>query len=233
MSVRLFAPLRKESGFGKSCSCVVAGHGRARPVQAWADDAVVDEIVVTARQREEKAQSVPLAITTITGAQLDATNSFTLYQAQRLAPSLQIQSIQPRNTSFTIRGLGTNAGITNDGMEQGVGLYIDGVYYARPAATIFDLTDVERIEVLRGPQGTLFGKNTTAGALNVATKAPSFTPHLEGEVSVGDYDFTQFKGSVTGALTDKVAGRLSFSSTSRDGTVQERPLQRRLVRLRQ
>src|SRR5262249_51637870 len=110
-------------------------------------------------------------------------------------------------------------GLTNDGLEPGVGLYIDGVFYARPASATLDFLDVDRVEVLRGPQGTLFGKNTTAGAINVTTRKPSFTPGSEVEVTYGDLDFLQAKASVTGPLGRKIAGRLSFSGTERDGTV--------------
>ena len=100
-----------------------------------------------------------------------------------------------------------------------VGLYIDGVFYARPAVATLDFLDVERVEVLRGPQGTLFGKNTTAGAINVTTRKPSFTRGADFELNVGDLGFVQAKASVTGPLGRRVAGRLSFSGTQRRGTV--------------
>ena len=111
------------------------------------------------------------------------------------------------------------SGSTNDGIEPGVGLYVDGVFYARPAAATLDFLDLERIEVLRGPQGTLFGKNTTAGAINVTTRRPTFTPQSDFELNYGNLGFVQAKGSVSGALFSKVAGRVSFSGTQRDGTV--------------
>ena len=99
-------------------------------------------------------------------------------------------------------------------------MYVDGVFHSRPAAATLDFIDVERLEVLRGPQGTLFGKNTTAGALNITTRAPSFG-RKEGsfEVSYGNLNFIQAKGSISGPFSDKVAGRLSFSVTGRDGTL--------------
>ena len=132
---------------------------------------------------------------------------------------MQFYSTNPRNSAVTIRGLGAPFGLTNDGLEPGVGLYIDGVFYARPASATLDFLDVERIEVLRGPQGTLFGKNTTAGAINVTTRKPSFTSGGDFELNVGDLGFVQAKASVTGPLGRKVAGRVSFSGTQRDGTV--------------
>src|SRR5690606_23465007 len=111
-------------------------------------------------------------------------------------------------------------GLANDGIEPGVGMYVDGVFHSRPAAAAFDFLDVERLEVLRGPQGTLFGKNTTAGALNISTRAPRFD-RTEGSVAVnyGSLNFIQVKGSVTGPLSETIAGRLSFSITDRRGTL--------------
>jgi iron complex outermembrane receptor protein len=131
-----------------------------------------------------------------------------------------LYSSNPRNTTLNIRGLGSTFGLTNDGIDPGVGFYVDGVYYARPAATTLDFIDVERIEVLRGPQGTLFGKNTTAGAFNITTRPASFKPGAVFEVSYGNYGFIQAKTSITGPLVkDKLAARISFSGTQRDGTI--------------
>ena len=98
-------------------------------------------------------------------------------------------------------------------------MYVDGVFYARPAAATLDFLDVERIEVLRGPQGTLFGKNTTAGAINVTTRRPSFTPAAEAEINYGSFAFVQARGSITGPLSRTIAARASFSSTQRSGVV--------------
>ncbi|HEX8528891.1 MAG TPA: TonB-dependent receptor, partial [Cytophagales bacterium] len=136
-----------------------------------------------------------------------------------LVPTVQLYSSNPRNTTLNIRGLGSTFGLTNDGIDPGVGFYVDGVYFARPAATTLDFIDIEQIEVLRGPQGTLFGKNTTAGAFNVTTRRPSFTPGANFEVSYGNYGFIQAKSSITGPLGKKFAGRVSFSGTQRDGVL--------------
>jgi iron complex outermembrane receptor protein len=110
--------------------------------------------------------------------------------------------------------------LTNDGIEPGVGLYIDGVFYARPAAATLDFLDVERIEVLRGPQETLFGNNTTAGAINVTTRKPTFARETDVEFNYGGFDFVQAKASVAGRLFERIAGRASFSGTQRDGVVE-------------
>ena len=124
-----------------------------------------------------------------------------------------------RNTNINIRGLDSNA-IANDGLETGVGFYVDDVYFGRIGQSQFDLVDLDRIEVLRGPQGTLFGKNTTAGAISVTIKALSFTPECHGEASVDDYGYYQLRGSASGALVgDSVAYRISLSDTHRDGFV--------------
>jgi iron complex outermembrane receptor protein len=185
------------------------------------DDAVtLDVVVVTARLREESLQKVPVSITVLTAKELESTGTYSFEQVTKLQPSVQYVSSNPRNTAVTIRGLGNVIGLTNDGIEPGVGIYVDGVFYARPGSATTDLLDIERFEVLRGPQGTLFGKNTTAGAINITTNAPKFKTERSAELSFGDQGFLQFKGAVNGTIIDKlVAGRLSFGTTKRDGGV--------------
>jgi iron complex outermembrane receptor protein len=182
--------------------------------------AQLQEIVVTARHREEAAQRVPIALTSLSATELSDTRTVNLTDLAPLVPSLQLIQFNPRNTNLTIRGLGSNVAIASDGLETGVGIYVDGVYYARPGEAMFDMFDLERIEVLRGPQGTLFGRNTTAGAVTIYTAAPTFTPEASAEASVGDYDYYQLRGVVSGPIVDdKLAGRLSVYGTSRDGFV--------------
>ncbi|WP_448664164.1 TonB-dependent receptor [Sphingomonas sp. CJ20] len=178
-----------------------------------------NDIVVTARRREERVQDVPIAVSVLTSEQLADTGAFNVNRLQQLQPALQFYSSNPRNSAINIRGLGAPFGLTNDGIEQGVGFYVDGVYIGRIGASTFDFVDVERVEVLRGPQGTLYGKNTTAGALNITTRAPSFTPEARVELSAGNYEFVQAKSSVSGPLTDTLAVRLSTSGTTRKGTI--------------
>jgi iron complex outermembrane receptor protein len=177
----------------------------------------LEEIVVTSRRRKEAVQDVPIPITVIGGAKVAETGSFNVNRLKEFIPSVQLYSSNPRNTSLSIRGLGTTFGLTNDGIDPGVGFYVDGVYYARPAATTMDFVDIEQVEVLRGPQGTLFGKNTSAGNFNVTTKKASFTPGANFELSYGNYGFIQAKASVTGPLSKTLAARISFSGTQRDG----------------
>ena len=179
----------------------------------------VEEIVITSRRREEVAQEVPIPVTVVSGDLVADSGGFNVNRLKELIPSVQLYSSNPRNTAISIRGQGTTFGLTNDGIDPGVGYYIDGVFFARPAITTLDFIDVERVEVLRGPQGTLYGKNTTAGAFNVTTKKPSFDNEANFEVSTGNNNYAQVKGTVSGGLTESIAGRVSFSSTERDGTL--------------
>lgn len=178
-----------------------------------------DRVVVTARRVEEDLQDVPIPVAVLGEDFLADTGAYNIGKINQLVPSVQFYSTNPRNTAINIRGLGSPFGLTNDGIEQGVGLYVDGVYFARPASAVMDFIDVERIEVLRGPQGTLYGKNTTSGAINVTTKAPQFTPSTEVELSYGNIGFVQAKATTTGPLTDTLAYRASFSGTQRDGVL--------------
>src|SRR5678815_5824178 len=156
--------------------------------EASATNVPENVIIITARRRAEASQDVPLAIATLDARTLNDTGAFSVQKIQSLAPSLQVYSSNPRNTAVNIRGIGVPYGLTNDGFEQGVGIYVDDVYYSRPASAVFDFLDVAQVEVLRGPQGTLYGKNTTAGAINIRTNQPTF--HFEGsaEISLGNYD---------------------------------------------
>ena len=179
-----------------------------------------EEIVITARRRNENLQDVPLAVSVIGGDQLDATGSTNVLRLTQIQSSLQFYSTNPRNSAANIRGIGAPFGLTNDGIEQGVGIYIDQVYYSRIAVTTFDFLDVERIEVLRGPQGTLYGKNTTAGAINITTRAPSFEPEGRVQFSLGNLDHVSGGLSLSGRLiADTLAFRLAASRSHRRGTI--------------
>jgi iron complex outermembrane receptor protein len=189
---------------------------------AGADEAAAEigEVVVTARHRSEDAQKVPAALSVIGGEFLAKTNTSNIAQVAQLVPSVQFTFFNARNANINIRGLGNNIGLANDGLDPGVGFYIDGVYYSRPATATLDLVDIDRIEVLRGPQGTLFGKDSTAGAINVSTALPTFHPSAVAEVTGGDYGYFQAKASVAGPIiADKLAGRLSVATTQREGVL--------------
>ncbi len=192
----------------------------AAPASAtFAQSGAVEEIQITSRRRAELAQQVPIPVTVVSGELVADTGAFNVNRIKELIPSVQLYSSNPRNTAISIRGQGTTFGLTNDGIDPGVGYYIDGVFFARPAITTLDFLDVERIEVLRGPQGTLYGKNTTAGAFNVTTAKPTQARDARVELTTGNYDFVQVKGTATGGLTDTLAGRLSLTSTNRAGTL--------------
>ncbi|NIJ52734.1 TonB-dependent receptor [Dyadobacter arcticus] len=178
----------------------------------------LEDVVISSRRRQESAQEVPIPISVIGGQRAEDAGAFNVNRLKELVPSVQLYASNARNTTLNIRGLGSTYGLTNDGVDPGVGFYVDGVYYARPAATALDFIDIERIEVLRGPQGTLFGKNTTAGAFNITTRAASFTPGGNFELSYGNLGYVQAKASVTGPLSKKLAARVSFTGTQRNGT---------------
>ena len=196
----------------------------APPAPASASGAdTLQEVIVTARRREESLQSVPAAVSVVGGELLDSSYTVNTQSLSQLVPSLYYNSANPRNTAYTIRGLGSNTlsvSAANDGIEPGVGFYVDQVYHGRPATGAFDFTDIDRIEVLRGPQGTLFGKNTTAGAIHVISREPTFEREANAEISMGEFNFTQAKGSISGPVLDHlVAGRISGQLTKRDGVI--------------
>jgi iron complex outermembrane receptor protein len=198
----------------------------AEPVADVAADGsgegALPDVIVTARRRAENLQEVPVSLTVVGGALLDRSYTVNTQQLSQLVPSLSYSSANPRNTAFTIRGLGSSVvavSQANDGLEPGVGYYVDQVYHARPATAAFDFSDIDQIEVLRGPQGTLFGKNTTAGAINITTRLPTFTPEAQEEVSYGSYNFLQAKAAASAGITDTVAFRLSGVTTRRDGVI--------------
>jgi iron complex outermembrane receptor protein len=196
-----------------------AAAGAAVNTGAVATTGRVEEVTVTARHRNESAQDVPIAITAISAAQLESQGATTVKQVLTQLPSLNIQGFSGRNQTITIRGLGTNAGGTNDGLEQGVGLYIDGVYRPRTGTVITDLMDIERVQLLRGPQGTLFGKNVVAGVIDITTREPTFDPELRAEVTYGNHN--QFRSYIgySFPINDRVAVRLSYLHSQRDGLI--------------
>ena len=179
-----------------------------------------DTVVVTARHREEDVQDVSAAVTVLGGEFIAQSGTDSIDDVARLVPSVQFANYNPRNSQINIRGLGSAANLANDGLEPGVGFYVDQVYYARPATSTFDLIDLDSVQILRGPQGTLYGKNTTAGVISVSTTAPSFTPEAAAEVTAGDERYGQARITLSGPiLGDTLAGRITAATTTRDGLV--------------
>ncbi len=223
----------RSTSLALAAGLLVAGPGRAQSVDAVpatgpAQDGAQDQggglpdVIVTARRRAEDAQSVPGSLSVVGGNLLDQSYTVNTQGLTTLIPSLNYSSANPRNTAFTIRGLGSSVvavSQANDGLEPGVGFYVDQVYHARPATAAFDFADIEQVEELRGPQGTLFGKNTTAGAINITSRAPTFTPEGFAELSYGGFNFLQARGWASGPISDTVAYRISGVSTRRDGVI--------------
>lgn len=175
-----------------------------------------NEIVVTATKREQTLQDVPVAVSVTTSETIERAFIRDIKDLATVVPSLRVGERQnSSNTNFFIRGFGNGA--NNAGIEPSVGVFIDNVYRSRSAAQIADLPDVERIEVLRGPQSTLFGKNASAGVISVITQKPKFTFGGNVEASYGNYDAWVLKGVVTGPVTDTLALSLSGSVNKRDG----------------
>lgn len=179
------------------------------------DGAYVENVTVTARRREENIQDVPIPIAALSGEALERAGQFRLEDLNQRLPSVNVNFQNPRQTSIAVRGLGNNP--ANDALESSVGVYLDNVYLGRPGMANFDLIDIEQLTLLRGPQGTLFGKNTTAGVLNVATRAPTFAPEARIESSFAEDGYYQVRGALSGGVTETLAARLSAVKTHYDG----------------
>ncbi|WP_421858062.1 TonB-dependent receptor [Oceanicaulis sp.] len=177
----------------------------------------VDVITVTAQQREESAQDVPISIGAYDTQALANAGVRDIKDLQAIAPGLIVTSTQSETiTTARIRGIGTVG--DNFGLESSVGVYIDGVFRARNGVGFNDLGELERIEVLRGPQGTLFGKNTSAGVLNIVTAGPEFEPGASVEASFGDYGYSRVSAHLTGPIIEDVlAGRIFAVEGHRNG----------------
>ena len=177
----------------------------------------IEEITVYAQKREQSIMEVPIAVSAYGAEQLEKAQIRDASDLQQLAPSLSVNtSSGSSDTSFTIRGIGTSG--NNAGLEQSVGVFIDGVYRGRSGAALTDYVDIAGIEILKGPQGTLFGRNTSAGVINVRTAKPEYETSGSLEASLGNDGYKQFKGAVTGALVeDSLAYRLSGTWQEKDG----------------
>jgi outer membrane receptor protein involved in Fe transport len=189
---------------------------------AWAADAAsgpqtsLTEVVVTAQKREQNLQDVPIAVMALSGQELKDAGVTDIKNMQILTPGLTVTSTTSEaSTTARIRGIGTVG--DNVGLESSVGVVIDGVYRPRNGVGFGDLGDVDRIEVLEGPQGELFGKNNDAGVINVITRRPSRTFSVEGEISGGNFSDREIRGSVTGPVGDMSAFLLYAGYQKRDG----------------
>jgi iron complex outermembrane receptor protein len=178
--------------------------------------AILEKVVVTSRNREEIAQDVPIPISVIGGKTLDREGVVALEDLVKKAPGLEATVPNSRRTGISIRGIGKSAG--NDALEASMGVIVDNIFLTHPGMTYQDFTDLDRVEVLRGPQGTLLGKNTTIGAINYVSKAPSFTPQASAKVSLGNFNSQTVSSSISDAIVDGVlAYRTSFFVNKQDG----------------
>lgn len=193
----------------------------APPASDEASEMVDDAtIVVTATKREQTLQNVPVAVSVATASAIERAQVRDLKDLQLLVPALRVSQQQSATaTNFIIRGFGNGA--NNPGIEPSVGVFVDGVYRSRAAAQIGDLPDVARIEVLRGPQSTLFGKNASAGVISIVTREPQFRFHGNLEASYGNFNAVVVKGYVSGPLGDDLAASLSAGFNRRDGYVSD------------
>ncbi len=188
-------------------------------VAAAAPEATVEELVVTARRTEENLQSTPVAITAFSEKALERQGALAITDLQGAVPNMNL--VQGRGssnaTNIYIRGVGQPDALQT--FDPAVGVYVDDVYYSRIRGTQFDLLDLARVEVLRGPQGTLYGKNTIGGALKLVTQAPGQTVRSKASVSVGDYGLFEAKLGLSGPVSDTLALGLSAMGSTRDGYV--------------
>ncbi len=180
------------------------------------DTATLEEIVVTASKREQTLNDIPVAVSVTSAETLEKAHITDILDLHTAVPSLRTSQLQTSTqTNFIIRGFGNGA--NNPGIESSVGVFIDGVYRSRSASQIGDLVDVERIEVLRGPQSTLFGQSASVGVISVITKKPSFTPTGMVEVGFGEYNSQMARAGYSGPISDRFAFSLSGNYNKRDG----------------
>jgi len=184
--------------------------------EALGDDTGSNVIIVTASKREQTLQETPISVSVTTGEVLENAQIRDVLDLQTVTPSLRVSQLQTSSAStFIIRGFGN--GDNNFGIEPSVGVFIDGVFRSRSAAALGDLPNVQRIEVLNGPQSTLFGKNASAGVISVVTREPQFEFGGSVEAVYGNFNTVVLKGDITGPITDNVAFSIDGNYQSRDG----------------
>ncbi len=193
----------------------------AAPQALAQEQLIIEEIIVTSQRRQESVQDVPIAINAISDTMIRNAGIDDIKELSQVAPALQASSTnsETQGTVLRIRGIGTQG--NNPAFESAVGVFIDGVYRSRPGAALAELLDIERVEVMRGPQGTLFGRNTSAGAISLITAKPEFEPGGYIEAGFGNFSSYDVRGSVWGGLGDTVAVRFSGLAASRDGLLDD------------
>ena len=214
-------PLWRRTPLNRALTAALAllAAGSALPaLAAEAGVETLEEVVVTSRNRKELNQDVPLPTSVVGSKELERDNATTGTDFARKLPSVSLVQNQPRQSSYSIRGIGKNN--SGEALEGSVGVIVDGVYYVHPGSIWGNFFDLDRVEVARGPQGTLLGKSTTLGVVNIATKAPSFTPGLRAEVGYGERNTVRTAASATGPLVDGVlAYRATVGYENGDGPI--------------
>ncbi len=212
---------------GASALCTPAFAQTTTPAadEAAEEEFTGNDIIVTAGKRESTLQETPIAVSVTTAEMIEDAQVRDLLDLQTLVPSLRVNQLQTSaNTNFIIRGFGNGA--NNVGIEPSVGVFIDGVYRSRSAAQIGDLPNLQRVEVLRGPQSTLFGKNASAGVISIITQEPQFEFGGGVELSYGNYNAIVARADITGPLSETIAFSLSGNYNKRDGYVRDLALNR-------
>lgn len=199
-----------------SVIALVTSMGLALPGIAAAQATALEELIVTAQKREENVQDAPLAITAISGASLAKDRVLTLEDLGHNMTGISFTANSPQSNEINIRGV-VNTRLSSPTADQSVSTFVDDVFVARSGNLNSAFYDVARIEVVRGPQGVLLGKNVAGGAVNIISNAPSFDRSGKITVTLGNYDLRQTQGYFTGALTEELAGRISFQTINRGG----------------
>ena len=186
----------------------------------------LEEVIVTARKQTENLQRVPIAVSVFSAESIESKGVDSIVGIADFSPNVTLDFTSPISGASSaliafIRGIGQSDFAIN--FEPGVGVYVDGVYYARTIGSVIDLMDVERIEVLKGPQGTLFGRNTIGGAINVTTRSPSKDFQGKAELTIGSYNRRDVRAFVNLPLSDQIAMSVAYASRNRDGYVERRP----------
>ncbi len=206
-SIRKGAPV-----FGIAMAALTWGS----PALAQTTSVQLEELVVTAQKRAENVQDVPISITAVSGAEIERAHMVNFGQLTTVVPSLQFTtSNNVRNTTIYLRGIGQSG--NNPGIESSVGVFIDGAYVPGSSGLFGDLTDIQSVEVLSGPQGTLYGRNTPLGAINIVTREPQAETEAMLTAGYGNYDQTSLKGYLGGALASDLTSRVSFWARKRSG----------------
>lgn len=210
--------LKAALSFSVGLTALAAGVAPIAVAQDDADEGArrLSTVTITATKREQTLQDVPVAVSVVDNTTIEKAEIQDLNDLQSVVPSLRVGQLQSSaNTNFIIRGFGNGA--NNVGIEPSVGVFVDGVYRSRSAAQISDLPNLQRVEVLRGPQSTLFGKNASAGVISIVTRKPQFETQGSIEATAGNFNAFRMKGDLTGPLSDTVAYSLAGNINTRDG----------------